>query len=115
MTAILRRIDPRTGDVLETVEMPSGVGISGLESDGQRSVLLRGRQERVSATRAAASTFRLQWFGPSAASVTAMPEWMRRFATCWNRAELGEGKLISSSGAWPDPDTGRRPPSLELS
>jgi hypothetical protein len=22
-----------------------------------------------------------------------MPEWMRRFATCWNRAELGEGKL----------------------
>lgn len=30
----LRRIDPRTGEVLESVAMPSGVGVSGLESDG---------------------------------------------------------------------------------
>jgi len=30
----LRRIDPATGDVLESVEMPPGMGISGLESDG---------------------------------------------------------------------------------
>ena len=30
----LRRIDPRTGEVLESVEMPPGVGVSGLESDG---------------------------------------------------------------------------------
>jgi glutamine cyclotransferase len=30
----LRRVDPRTGEVLEMLEMPSGVGISGLESDG---------------------------------------------------------------------------------
>ena len=30
----LRRIDPRTGEVLERVEMPPGVGVSGLESDG---------------------------------------------------------------------------------
>src|SRR5215472_6003917 len=30
----LRRIDPRTGEVLEKVEMPAGVGVSGLESDG---------------------------------------------------------------------------------
>jgi glutamine cyclotransferase len=30
----LRRIDPRTGDVLESLEMPRGVGVSGLESDG---------------------------------------------------------------------------------
>ena len=30
----LRRIDPQTGKVLERLEMPSGVGISGLESDG---------------------------------------------------------------------------------
>jgi outer membrane protein assembly factor BamB len=30
----LRRIDPRTGEVLERIEMPSGVGVSGLESDG---------------------------------------------------------------------------------
>jgi glutamine cyclotransferase len=30
----LRRIDPQTGEVLEKLEMPSGVGVSGLESDG---------------------------------------------------------------------------------
>ena len=30
----LRRVDPRTGEVLESVEMPAGVGVSGLESDG---------------------------------------------------------------------------------
>jgi outer membrane protein assembly factor BamB len=30
----LRRIDPKTGEVLERVEMPPGVAVSGLESDG---------------------------------------------------------------------------------
>ena len=30
----LRRIDPRTGEVLESLGMPPGVGVSGLESDG---------------------------------------------------------------------------------
>jgi glutamine cyclotransferase len=30
----VRRIDPTTGEVLETLEMPSGAGVSGLESDG---------------------------------------------------------------------------------
>ena len=30
----LRRIDPHTGDVLEKIDMPPGVGVSGLESDG---------------------------------------------------------------------------------
>ena len=30
----LRRVDPRTGEVLERLDMPSGVGVSGLESDG---------------------------------------------------------------------------------
>jgi hypothetical protein len=30
----LRQIDRRTGEVLETLEMPPGVGVSGLESDG---------------------------------------------------------------------------------
>jgi streptogramin lyase len=30
----LRRVDPRTGKLLERVEMPPGVNISGLESDG---------------------------------------------------------------------------------
>ncbi|KUZ18266.1 glutamine cyclotransferase [Burkholderia diffusa] len=31
----LRRIDPRTGQVLEQVDMPTGIGVSGLESDGR--------------------------------------------------------------------------------
>ncbi|MFM0152024.1 PQQ-binding-like beta-propeller repeat protein [Paraburkholderia sediminicola] len=30
----LRRIDPRTGEVLESLEMPTGTYVSGLESDG---------------------------------------------------------------------------------
>jgi glutamine cyclotransferase len=30
----LRRIDPQTGEVLESLQMPPGVGVSGLESDG---------------------------------------------------------------------------------
>jgi glutamine cyclotransferase len=30
----LMRVDPRTGEVLEILEMPPGVGVSGLESDG---------------------------------------------------------------------------------
>ncbi len=30
----LRRLEPRTGEVLEAVEMPAGVGVSGLEADG---------------------------------------------------------------------------------
>ena len=31
----LRRIDPRTGEVLESLDMPPGANISGLESDGR--------------------------------------------------------------------------------
>jgi glutamine cyclotransferase len=30
----VRRVDPVTGEVLEALEMPTGVGVSGLESDG---------------------------------------------------------------------------------
>ena len=30
----VRRIDPRSGEVLESLEMPAGVEVSGLESDG---------------------------------------------------------------------------------
>jgi glutamine cyclotransferase len=30
----LRRVDPQTGEVVERLEMPPGVGVSGLESDG---------------------------------------------------------------------------------
>jgi glutamine cyclotransferase len=30
----LRHVDPKTGEVLERLEMPAGVGVSGLESEG---------------------------------------------------------------------------------
>jgi hypothetical protein len=33
-TSDLRRIDPATGKVLESLEMPPGTAVSGLESDG---------------------------------------------------------------------------------
>jgi glutamine cyclotransferase len=33
-TSDVRRVDARTGEVLERLEMPPGVGVSGLESDG---------------------------------------------------------------------------------
>ena len=31
----VRRIDPQTGDVLEQLDMPAGVGVTGLECDGR--------------------------------------------------------------------------------
>ena len=42
----VRRIDPKTGEVLERLEMPAGTGVSGLEVRWRRSVLLRRRQQR---------------------------------------------------------------------
>jgi glutamine cyclotransferase len=61
----LRRLDPRTGEVLECLTMPEGVSVSGLESDGAerfycgggksgklRAVRRPNRQSAVSAARA---------------------------------------------------------------
>jgi glutamine cyclotransferase len=48
----LRRVDPRTGEVLEQLEMPPGVGVSGLESDGGDLFFCGGGQSgRVRAVR----------------------------------------------------------------
>src|SRR5579872_373841 len=38
----LRQVDPRTGEVLESLKMPSGVGVSGLESDGANQFFCGG-------------------------------------------------------------------------
>jgi glutamine cyclotransferase len=38
----LRRVDPGTGEVLEKLEMPSGAGVSGLESDGRNQFFCGG-------------------------------------------------------------------------
>ena len=48
----LRRVDPRTGKVLERLELPPGVGVSGLESDGgDRFFCGGGRSRKVRAVR----------------------------------------------------------------
>jgi glutamine cyclotransferase len=48
----VRRIDPRTGEVLERLEMPPGVGVSGLESDGGDQFFCGGgRSGKVRAVR----------------------------------------------------------------
>jgi glutamine cyclotransferase len=48
----LRRIDARTGEVLERLDMPAGVGVSGLESDGgERFYCGGGSTGRVRAVR----------------------------------------------------------------
>jgi glutamine cyclotransferase len=48
----LRRVDPQTGEVLERLEMPQGVGVSGLESDGGDQLFCGGgRSGKVRAVR----------------------------------------------------------------
>jgi glutamine cyclotransferase len=48
----LRRLDPRTGEVLESIEMPPGTGVSGLESDGADQFFCGGgRSGKVRAVR----------------------------------------------------------------
>ena len=48
----LRRIDPRTGEVYEQLEMPAGVSVSGLESYGRDRFLCGGgRSGKVRAVR----------------------------------------------------------------
>src|SRR6202453_2349829 len=48
----VRRVDPETGKVLERLEMPPGVGVSGLESDGgDRFFRGGGRSAKVRAVR----------------------------------------------------------------
>jgi glutamine cyclotransferase len=48
----LRRIDPKTGEVLEQLEMPAGAGVSGLESDGADQFFCGGgRSGKVRAVR----------------------------------------------------------------
>jgi glutamine cyclotransferase len=48
----VRRVDPRTGEVLERLEMPPGAGVSGLESDGDDQFFCGGgRSGKVRAVR----------------------------------------------------------------
>lgn len=48
----LRRVDPATGEVLEQLDMPAGVGVSGLEADGaDRFYCGGGRSGKLRAVR----------------------------------------------------------------
>ena len=47
----VRRIDPQTGTVLEKLDMPAGVGVSGLESDGGDQFFCGGAGGKVRAVR----------------------------------------------------------------
>ena len=48
----LRRVDPRTGEVLEKLDLPSGANVSGLESDGgDRFFCGGGRSGKIRAVR----------------------------------------------------------------
>ena len=48
----LRRVDSRTGQILEKLEMPAGMGVSGLESDGaERFFCGGGKSGKVRAVR----------------------------------------------------------------
>jgi len=48
----LRRVDPQTGEVLVAIEMPNGIGVSGLESDGaDRFFCGGGKSGKVRAVR----------------------------------------------------------------
>ena len=48
----LRRVDPRTGEVKERLELPAGVNVSGLESDGaDRFICGGGKSGKIRAVR----------------------------------------------------------------
>jgi glutamine cyclotransferase len=47
----LRHLDPQTGEVLEQIDMPAGIGISGLESDGDRFFCGGGNSGKVRTVR----------------------------------------------------------------
>ena len=47
----VRRIDSRSGEVLEQLVMPPGAGVSGLESDGGETFYCGGRSGKVRAVR----------------------------------------------------------------
>lgn len=48
----LRRLDPQTGEVLECLDLPQGMGVSGLESDGAGQFFCgRGARGQVSVVR----------------------------------------------------------------
>ena len=50
-TSDLRRVDPKTGELLEQIEMPPGVFVSGLEAGGDRFYCGGGKSGKIRAVR----------------------------------------------------------------
>jgi hypothetical protein len=68
----VRRVDPGTGEVLERLDMPPGMGVSGLESDGgDRFFCGGGRSGKV-------RTVRRPKRGSAAGSGSEIPVAMRK-------------------------------------
>jgi glutamine cyclotransferase len=47
----IRRVDPRSGEVLDKLDLPAGVGVSGLEGNGDRFYCGGGKSGRLRAVR----------------------------------------------------------------
>jgi len=76
----IRRLDPRTGEILESMEMPRGVGISGLESDGHNQFFCGGgKSGRVRAVRRPRRGARED---DSKIPVPSMHNWQKRRTPC---------------------------------
>jgi glutamine cyclotransferase len=77
----LRRVDPGTGELLESLEMPRGMGISGLESDGGDQFFCGGGGSgKVRAVRRPRRGLRNRDVVPTASKQTTNPN---RTAKAW--------------------------------
>ena len=93
----LRRVDPRTGEVLERLEMPPGVGVSGLESDGGDQFFCGGGKSGEGEGRPPAQARR---------RVTAYARSISNTAPSRTSAPRAQSsQRVSSSGEWLMPRT----------
>ena len=71
----LQRIDALTGDVVETIEMPPGTGVSGLEVRRWRPVLLWRRAKRQGSRRPPAEALTRPANGPAGTGFAPRWQW----------------------------------------
>src|SRR5262249_2739730 len=115
----VRRVDPRTGQVLERVEMPPGVGVSGLEADGGGRVFcgggsrkgeshpatqarLRGRAEEVRTSVPEGANKSAHEIVGSLVRRIYVANMLPRAAGAARLRRLGDGSKKSDWCPWPD-------------